>query len=727
MSIKYDSKRESLADIIKKATNNATYVIPDLQRPYVWSPRQVMMLIDSLFRGWPFGSLLLWEVKPDCFQQNEGLPHRPFWQVVDRTGNDRETKGSPLAQPATYQMVLDGQQRVQSLILALGGDHWGFQLYDADWALDLQDRRVKPTTRWSRASLCVDLQKFESELREKNNKVRKIEAGKIIEWVVLDVKNDRSPEPPPANYVFPVQTVAENPGRFIRLSRFWDLVQTGLSEGEYREILEPVLAQHGVDATECLKLLDPLSQFMKMIENVKTTGIVHALQIESFELTPQWSRDDYSDAIVNIFTRLNTAGRTLTREEITLAWLKIGWEQDETDHKTAGACLEELREELAYLGMTVELDEIVRLISFMWAVEFREGVLLDSKDLLKGEIIRPMAASIARAWKSLQNHIWESADLLKEGDYAKDFGSFNAVIVFMTWRRAVFDALQSVGHTVQLVQRDALEKIVKQRSGRFLDRWIWGSQWANVWGDGAVLNFQTFAFDLRAASRELSAATAENLVVIVDSGIERLMGRVLVRATEQINNFVVRERKRVHSYYNFLWVWHRLDAARWKNSSIPMRDRKKQTTKLEVDHTVADAWWRQLVAEETLVKQSSFTGTAEERAAIAPEGFSSVDEALAFINLLGNCSLLEKSFNISKSARPLRTFLQDVLEFKEGTIQIVEWEEALSLPPTLTNPEGATLNEIREAVEARDQLIRRELNEFVSGVRFRVDELSAAP
>ena len=45
------------------------------------------MLIDSLFRGWPFGSLLLWEVKPDCFQENEGIPHRPFWQVVDRTGS----------------------------------------------------------------------------------------------------------------------------------------------------------------------------------------------------------------------------------------------------------------------------------------------------------------------------------------------------------------------------------------------------------------------------------------------------------------------------------------------------------------------------------------------------------------------------------------------------------------------------------------------------------------
>ena len=32
MSIKYDSVREPFAEIIKKATINATYVIPDLQR-----------------------------------------------------------------------------------------------------------------------------------------------------------------------------------------------------------------------------------------------------------------------------------------------------------------------------------------------------------------------------------------------------------------------------------------------------------------------------------------------------------------------------------------------------------------------------------------------------------------------------------------------------------------------------------------------------------------------
>ncbi len=268
-----------------------------------------------------------------------------------------------LCQPATYQMVLDGQQRVQSLILALGGDQWGFQLFDADWALDLQDRRVRPSNHWSKASLCIDLQKFLEELRTKNDIVRKIEAGKVLDWAILDGVSGQSAEPPPANYVYPLLAAKKNPGRFIRLSRFWDLVQKNLSEREYKKLLEPMLREHGVGDAGRLSLLDPLAEFMKVVENVKTNSFVHALQIESFELTPQWSKDDYCDAIVNIFTRLNTAGRTLTREEITLAWLKVGWVPAQTDGKTAGYCLEDLESALGDRGFHLETDEIVRFIS----------------------------------------------------------------------------------------------------------------------------------------------------------------------------------------------------------------------------------------------------------------------------------------------------------------------------------------------------------------------------
>jgi hypothetical protein len=721
MSIKYDSKRESLAEIIKRATVNATYVIPDLQRPYVWTPRQVTMLIDSLFRGWPFGSLLLWEVKPDCFHENEGIPHRPFWQVVDRTGSDQGTTTSALGQPATYQMVLDGQQRVQSLILALGGDQWGFQLYDADWALDLQDRRVRPSSHWSKASLCIDLQKFVSELISKNNIVRKIEAGKTLEWAILDTVYGQSTESRPANYGHPLLTAKGNPGRFIRLSRFWDLVQKDLSEREYKNFIGPMLDEHGVSDADRVNLLDPLAEFMKVVENVKTNSFVHALQIESFKLTPQWNKDDYSDAIVNIFTRLNTAGRTLTREEITLAWLKVGWVPAQTDGKTAGQCLEELKSALGDCGFHLETDEIVRLISFIWSVEYRNGSLLDSKDLLKGEIVRSMAASVASAWNQLKPRLERGSDLINERDLLENQGSFNAIIVFLTWYRLIFDRFDAISSGLQVVERDDLEKKLNIRAAQFLDRWLFGSQWANVWGDGAVLNFQNFATDLNSFYMKLKNCLPIGLIATVDDGISQLMERVSVKAIEQVNNIVVRDRRRVHAYHPLLWVWHRLDEARWKHSSVPMRTGRKRTGKLEVDHTVADAWWGRLVNKEIETKLACFIGTDEEKALVAPDDFESRYEALAFINLLGNCSLLDKSFNISKSDESMWKFLQEVHEFREKKIMRHDWETALSLTETLTAPEGAALVDIKKAIQTRDALIRKELTDFIAGTKWRVD------
>jgi len=81
-------------------------MVPDLQRPYVGTPSQVTLLVDSLLRGWPFGTLLLWKVHQDDLAS-------PFWRVADRTGEFDDAQVSRSNPPAEFRMVLDGQQRLQ--------------------------------------------------------------------------------------------------------------------------------------------------------------------------------------------------------------------------------------------------------------------------------------------------------------------------------------------------------------------------------------------------------------------------------------------------------------------------------------------------------------------------------------------------------------------------------------------------------------------------------------
>ncbi|HEX5430450.1 MAG TPA: hypothetical protein VFW83_00680 [Bryobacteraceae bacterium] len=96
-------------------------------------------------------------------------------------------------------------------------------------------------------------------------------------------------------------------------------------------------------------------------------------------------------------------------------------------------------------------------------------------------------------------------------------------------------------------------------------------------------------------------------------------------------------------------------------------------------------------------------------------------DTLAHVNRLGNCALLEKNFNISKSNKGLKDFLTQIHEVVQGKIRIDAWCAALSISQTMLDPANATTTGIIDAIENRDKEIRAELIEFVRGQRVRVD------
>lgn len=49
--------------IIEISKNN--YVLPAIQREFVWRPEQIERLFDSLMQGYPFGAFLFWKVLPE--------------------------------------------------------------------------------------------------------------------------------------------------------------------------------------------------------------------------------------------------------------------------------------------------------------------------------------------------------------------------------------------------------------------------------------------------------------------------------------------------------------------------------------------------------------------------------------------------------------------------------------------------------------------------------------
>ena len=94
----------SARELVDKVLRNEIR-LPEMQRGYVWKSTQVRDLIDSLYRGYPAGNILMWETS------EEDMPDTRDFAVAQK-----DIKHS------TYLLLLDGQQRVTSLSRLLQGE-----------------------------------------------------------------------------------------------------------------------------------------------------------------------------------------------------------------------------------------------------------------------------------------------------------------------------------------------------------------------------------------------------------------------------------------------------------------------------------------------------------------------------------------------------------------------------------------------------------------------------
>ena len=97
-----------IADILNLIDSQAL-ALPVFQRGYVWKRRQVRDMMNSLYHGYPIGSLLTWTTRAD---------------QVEVRGTDQSRTGSAI------ELLLDGQQRVTSLYGLIRGKPPGF--FDGD-------------------------------------------------------------------------------------------------------------------------------------------------------------------------------------------------------------------------------------------------------------------------------------------------------------------------------------------------------------------------------------------------------------------------------------------------------------------------------------------------------------------------------------------------------------------------------------------------------------------
>lgn len=688
----YRDNHATLSEILDEAgANGATLLIPDLQRPYVWSPRQVIVLVDSLLRGWPFGSLLLWSVTQE---QAAKMPRRPFARLIDRI-NDDSDEVSPRQEPAKYRMVLDGQQRVQSLLLAFGGDSWGFKLLDREWHESLREKRQRgrASAHWSVGELCLDIDVLRLELETKGKKLAAVDfTGGALTWAVRHSATQRSPQRS-ANYDYPLYATDQLPGRFLRLSRLWELAgDKGLSDSaDFEDAIEKLLSEHGAAAL-ARPVKRGLEDIARNLRDVRGTRVTF-LEVNAYD--PNMGDEArYMDAVVSIFTRLNTAGRTLSREEITFAWVKNGWRSEMVGNRSASQCFKQLGDELKVQGIDLSLDDLMAGVAHCWSVVFNLGKVLTQRDLLDATAIRPMAEQLSEAWTDLQESILKTAEALQARGlmFERHYHSLNALAVLWAWQFVADRWLRRAAPST--TEHDAWQKQISVAFGPLAERWLICSQWAGYWGASSSAKVSECASKLatlRTDSETISGAI-DALATLIN-GLTNLTRGTEDGAADYIDRLRVDGREQVRQYYTPLWIWHRLDATRWSHS-IPLRiDAKKASH--DVDHVVAVKLWEGLPAA----------------------GARTVDDGdlVETVNEIGNCLLLETGFNISKGKTPLGDWLARVHEFQNGTLDQNSWSASMTIPSVMRDPRRATQQAVSNAVDERTRAMKLELKDFVSG------------
>src|SRR5262249_62193559 len=86
-----------IKDLISELTRGGV-CIPEIQRSYVWKRSQIARLLDSIYRSFPTGSILLWDT----------LQPTQMREMATNLGREIQPDFNP-------KIVLDGQQRLTSL------------------------------------------------------------------------------------------------------------------------------------------------------------------------------------------------------------------------------------------------------------------------------------------------------------------------------------------------------------------------------------------------------------------------------------------------------------------------------------------------------------------------------------------------------------------------------------------------------------------------------------
>ena len=260
---------------IKKAIqmiDEKELLLPHIQRPFVWKQdvnnNQTKRFFDSILREYPFGTFLFWITADD-------IQMRKFIQDYEDGKGVKETYLKSIEIPGRKKtLVLDGQQRLQALYLALKGTYNGKELYfdvlSGDKSFLDKDSELK-----------YNFEYFKHDEVEKRNI-------------------------PTEHY-------------WVRLKR---IALVNENTVDIRDSILKEMEEKGFDVVK--SLVNRVDVNVSQIKNQFTQDIINFYPIDS----TVGKIIDY-DEILEIFIRVNSGGTLLSKSDLMFSLIRLKWNEAE--------------------------------------------------------------------------------------------------------------------------------------------------------------------------------------------------------------------------------------------------------------------------------------------------------------------------------------------------------------------------------------------------------------
>lgn len=256
------SIKQAIDDVHRKK-----FLLPAIQREFVWNTYQIERLFDSIMRDYPISSFLFWEV------EKNNINNYQFYEFV-REYHERDNRHNPKASingENGITAILDGQQRLTSLYIGLKGTY-AYKLPRKRWDNDLA---------FPKRELCLNL------LKSSDNG--------DLEY----------------NFRFLTKGEYEQSDK----NQFWFVVGEILNLKEAVDVNDYLL-EHGISEYGKDNFKFANKTLFKLYE------VIHKNKSINFFL----ERSESLDKVLNIFIRVNSGGTQLSYSDLLLSIATAQWQ-----------------------------------------------------------------------------------------------------------------------------------------------------------------------------------------------------------------------------------------------------------------------------------------------------------------------------------------------------------------------------------------------------------------